>query len=84
MFIAERIASRESEWFPRMSRDLHTLSQKLGEVQTKVIELEQRIDALQVSAANAIVATYHRVDALQSSTANATRKAVSELPRLEH
>ena len=52
-FMAKRIASRESEWFPCISRDLHGFSHKLAEVQTKVIELEQRIDALQISAANA-------------------------------
>ena len=40
-FIAKRIASRESEGFPCISRDLHSLSQKLAEVQTKLIELEQ-------------------------------------------
>ena len=34
-FIAERIASQESEWFPCTSCDLHTLSQKLAEVQIK-------------------------------------------------
>ena len=45
-FIAERIASRESEWFPCISRDLHSFSQKLADTQAKVIELEQRIDAL--------------------------------------
>ena len=83
-FIAERIASPGSEWFPCICRDLHSLSQKLAEVQTKIIESEQRIDALQISAANATAATDHRVDALQSSTENATRTAVSELRRLEH
>ena len=46
-FIAERIASRESEWFPCLSHDLHSCSQKLADTQAKVIELEQRIDALQ-------------------------------------
>ena len=64
--LAERIASRESEWFPCMSRDLHSLSQKLADTQAKVIELEQRIDALQTSAANATTATDHGVDILQS------------------
>ena len=83
-FIAERITSRESEWFPCISRDLHSLSQKLAEVPTKLIELEQRIDALQISAAKATVATVHRVDTLQSSTEDATSAAVSELPRLDH
>ena len=52
-FIAQRIASRESEWFPCISRDLHSLLQKLADIQAKVIELEQRIDALQTTAANA-------------------------------
>ena len=40
-FIAERIASRESEWFPCISRDLHSLLQKLADTQVKVIELEK-------------------------------------------
>ena len=83
-FIAERIASRESEWFPCISRYLHSLSQKLADTKAKVIELAQRIDALQTSAANATAATDHRVDILQSSTENATQAAVSELRRLEH
>ena len=43
--ITERIASRESEWFPCMSRDLHSLGQELADTQAKVIEMEQRIDA---------------------------------------
>ena len=83
-FIAERIASREREWFPCMSRDLHSLSQKLADTQANVMELEQRIDALQTSAANATTATDHRADILQSSTENATQAAVSQLRRLEH
>ena len=83
-FIAERIASRESQWFPCISRVLHSLSQKLADTQAKVIELEQHIDALQTSAANATAATDHRVDILQSSTENATQAAVSELRRLKH
>ena len=83
-FIAERIASRESEWFPCISRDLHSPSQKLVDTQTKVIELEQRIDALQTTTANANAATDHRVDTLQSSTENASEAAVSELRRLQH
>ena len=83
-FIAEHIASRESEWFPCRSGDLHSLSQMLAEVQTKLIDLEQRIDGFQISAGNATAATDHRVDALQSSTETATRPAVSELRRLEH
>ena len=83
-FIAGRIASRESEWFPCISRDLHSLSQKLADTLAKVIELEQRIDALQTTAANATAATDHRVDTLQSSMENATQAAVSELRRLEH
>ena len=52
-FIAERIASRESEWFPCLSRDLHSCLQKLADTQAKVIELEQRIDALHATAASA-------------------------------
>ena len=83
-FIAERIASRESEWIPCISRDIHSLSQNLADTQAKVIELEQRIDALQTSAANATAATDHRVDILQSSTDNATQGAVSEFQRPEH
>ena len=83
-FIAERIASRESEWFPCICRHLHSLSQKLAATQAKVIELEQRIDALQTTAASATAATDHRVDTLQSSTENATQAIVSELRRLEH
>ena len=82
-FIAERIATRESEWFPCLSRDLHSCSQKLADTQAKVIELEQRIDALQTTAASAAAATDHRVDALQSSTDNATQAAVSELRHVE-
>ena len=83
-FIAERIASRESEWFPCISRDLHNLSQKLAESQAKAIELDVRIDALQTSAANASAATDHGVDVLQSSMENATQAAKSELRLLEH
>ena len=71
-FIAERIASGEGEWFPCLSRDLHSCSQKLADTQAKVIELEQRMDALQTTAASATAATDHRVDTLQSSTENAT------------
>ena len=67
-----------------MSRDLHSLLQKLADTQAKVIELEQRIDALQTSAGNATTAADHRVDILQSSTENATQAAVSEPRRLEH
>ena len=77
-FIAERIAGREDEWFPCISRDLHCLSQKLADTQAKVIELDQRIDALQTTAASATAATDHRVDSLQSSPENATQAAVSE------
>ena len=83
-FIAERIASRETEWFPRISRNLHSLSQKLADTQAKVIELEQCIDALQTTAASATAATDHRVDTSQSSTENATQAALSELRRVEH
>ena len=78
-FIAERIAIQESEWFPCISGDLHSLWQKLAEAQAKVIESEQRINALQTSAANATAATDHRVDLLQCSTEKATQAAVSEL-----
>ena len=56
-FIAERIAGRESEWFPCLSRDLHSCSQKLADTQAKVIKLEQRIDVLQATAASATAAT---------------------------
>ena len=83
-FIAERIASRQSEWFPCVSRDLHSLSQKLPDTQAKVIELEQRMDALQTTAASATAAPDHRVHTLQSPTENATQAAVTELRRLEH
>ena len=65
--IAELIATGEREWFPCMSRDLQSLSLKLADTQAKVMELEQRIDALQTSAANATTATDHRIDILQSS-----------------
>ena len=83
-FIAERIASRESEWFPCLSRDLHSCSQKLAGTQAKVTELEQCIDALQATAASATAATGHGVDTLKSSTENATQAAVNELRRVEH
>ena len=78
-FIAECIAGRQSEWFPCISRDIHSLSQKLADTQAKVIEFEQRIDALQTTAASATAATDHRADTLQSSTENATQAAVSKL-----
>ena len=83
-FIAERIPSRESEWFPCLSRDLHSCSQKLADTQAKVIELEQRIDVLQATAASATAATGQRIDTLQSSTENATQAAANELRRVEH
>ena len=83
-FIAERIASRESEWFPCLSRDLHSCSQKLADTQAKVIESEHRIDGLQTTAASATAATDHRVDTLQSSTENPTQAAVNERLRVEH
>ena len=83
-FIAERIASRESEWFPCLSRDLHSCSQKLADTQAKVIELEQRIDVLQATAASATAASGQRIDNLQSSTENATQAAANELRRVEH
>ena len=83
-FIAERIASRESEWFPCLSCDLHSCWQRLADTQAKVIESEQRIDALQTTAASATAATDHPDDTLQSSTENATQAAVSELRHVEH
>ena len=83
-FIAERIASRESEWFPCMFHDLRILQSAVSEFQAKHVESEQRINALQVSAANDVTATEQRTDALLSSTENATREAKSELQRLEH
>ena len=46
--------------------------------------MEQRIDALQTTAASATAASNHRVDTLQSSTENATQAAVSEPRRVEH
>ena len=82
-FIAERIARRESEWFPSLSRDLHSCSQKLADTQAKVIELEQRVDVLQATAASATAATGQRIDTLQSSTENATQAAANELRRVE-
>ena len=82
-FIAERIATRESEWFPCLCPDLHSCSQKLADTQAKVIQFEQLIDALQTTAASATAATDHRVDTLQSSTENATQAAVSERRRVE-
>ena len=83
-FIAERIASRESEWLPCLSRDLDSCSQKLADTQAKGIEWEQRIDALQATAASATAATGQRVDALQSSKENAAQSAANELRRVEH
>ena len=83
-FIAERIASRESVWFPCLSRDLHSCSQKLADTQVKVIELKQRIDALQATAAGATAATGQRVDTLQSSTKNATQAAANQVRHVEH
>ena len=77
-FIAERIASLESEWFPSLSRDLHSCSRKLADTQAKVIELERRIDALQTTAASATAGTDHRVDTLQSPTETATQAALSD------
>ena len=78
-FIAERIASRESEWFPCMSRDFHSLQSAVAEIQAKQVELEQHINALQISAAHTTAATEHREDTLQSSTENDTRAPVSEV-----
>ena len=83
-FIAERIASRESEWIPCLSRHLHSCLQKLADTQAKVIGLEQRINALQTTAASATAATSHRVVTLQPSTENATKAAVSDLRPVEH
>ena len=77
-FIAERIASRESEWFAGLSRDLHSCSEKLADTQAKVIELEHRIDGLQTTEASATAATDHRVDILQSLTENATHAAANK------
>ena len=83
-FIVERIASRESDRFPCLSRDLHSCLQKHVDTQAKVIELEQRIDALQTTASSATASTDHRVDTLQSSTENASQAAVSKLRRVKH
>ena len=83
-FIAERIASRESEWFPCLSRDVHSCSQKHADTQAKVIELVQRIEALQARAASATAATGQRIDTLQPSTENATQGAANELRGVEH
>ena len=83
-FIPERIASRESEWFPCLPRDLHSCSQKLADTQAKVIKLEQRIEALQATAASATAATGQRIDTLQSSTENATQGAANQLRGVEH
>ena len=76
-FIAECIARRESEWFPCMFHDLRSLQSAVSEVQAKHVEVERRIDALQISAANATTATEQIIDALQLSTKNATRSAAS-------
>ena len=82
-FIAERIASRESEWFPCLSRDLHSCSQKLADTQAKVIELEQRVDVLQATAASATAATEQRVDALQATAASATAATGQRIDTLQ-
>ena len=82
-FIAERIASRESEWFPSLSRDLHSCSQKLADTQAKVIELEQRVDVLQATAASATAATEQRVDALQATAASATAATGQRIDTLQ-
>ena len=63
---------------------LAAVCRSLQMLKAKVIALDQRIDALQTTAASAIAATDHRVDTLQSSTENATQAAVSELRRVEH
>ena len=82
-FIAERIASRESEWFPCLSRDLHSCSQKLADTQGKVIELEQRIDVLQATAASATAATEQRIDVLQATAASATTATGQRIDTLQ-
>ena len=82
-FIAERIASRESEWFPCLSRDLHSCSQKLADTQAKVIELEQRVDVLHATAASATAATEQRVDALQATAASATAATGQRIDTLQ-
>ena len=82
-FIAERIASRESEWFPSLSCDLHSCSQKLADTQAKVIELEQRVDVLQATAASATAATEQRVDALQATAASATAATGQRIDTLQ-
>ena len=82
-FIAERIASRESEWFPCLSRDLHSCSQKLADTQAKVIELRQRVDVLQATAASATAATEQRVDALQATAASATAATGQRIDTLQ-
>ena len=66
-----------------MSHNPCTVQSAVSEFQARHIELEQRIDASQISAANATTATEHRIDALQSSTENVTQAAASELQRLK-
>ena len=82
-FIAERITSREGEWFPCMSHNLRSLQSAFSEVQAKHVELKKGIDTLQISAANATAATERRIDALQFSTDNTTRGAARQLQKLE-
>ena len=82
-FIAEHIASQEGEWFPCMLHNLRSLQSAVSEVQAKQVELEQRIDALQIFAANTTTATEQRIDTLQLSTESTTRAAASGLQRLE-
>ena len=82
-FIAERIASRESEWFPCLSRELHSCSQKFADTQAKVIELEQRIDVLQATAASATAATEQRIDVLQATAASATTATGQRIDTLQ-
>ena len=77
--IAERIASRESDWFPCMFHDLCILQSALSEAQGKHVELEKRIDALHISAANATTETEQIINTLHLSADNATRAAASEL-----
>ena len=81
--IAERIANREGEWFSCMVHDLRSLQSAFSEAQPKHVELEQRIDAMRISAANATTAAEQRIDALQLSTENATRAAANKLQLLE-
>ena len=77
IFIAERIASRESEWFPSMFHRLRSLQSAVSEVQAKHVKFEQRINALQISAGNATPATEQRID-----TCNSRRRTPREQQRV--